>query len=305
MAYEKNDYWDRERECERLFAAGGPYYFISTEDLDWTLYDNSEEFIVGTNLVAIASARSGFMILDDIQMNSHHHIMGKGSFDRACCFAEILHDSERKYQRSLQKPALKEWNIRIDETLDLKSFRNRIAYTDRNAYVARLDSMPTGYPWGSASLFFNGNLRLMNQGIPFDKVGGREKRIICRSHDTDLPSHYRVCDGMILRSSFVDYHATEALFNSANQYFTLLTRRGEADVEIAAKLGEKIQLPTEEVFQIVSSWFQGQNLRTLELEARLNAAKMMKQRLASSNRQITHVLRLPAADVDRMFPKAE
>ena len=110
---------------------------------------------------------------------------------------------------------------------------------------------------------------------------------------------------MILRSSFVDYHATEALFNSANQYFTLLTRRGEADVEIAAKLGEKIQLPTEEVFQIVSSWFQGQNLRTLELEARLNAAKMMKQRLASSNRQITHVLRLPAADVDRMFPKAE
>ena len=305
MAYEKNDYWDRERECERLFAATRPFYFITTENLDWTMYETLEEFIMGTNLIAIASARSGFVILDDVQMNNHHHVMGKGTYDKACCFFEILHDGERYYQRSLGRPSLKKWDIRIDETADLKAFRSRVAYTDRNAYVARLDSMPTGYPWGSASLFFNGNLRLMNPGIPFEKVGGREKRIICRSHDTDLPSHYRVCDGMILRSSFVDYHATEDLFNSANQYFTLLTRRGEADVEIAAMLGEKIQLPTEEVFQIVSSWFQGQNIRTLEPEARLNAAKMMKQRLASSNRQITHVLRLPAADVERMFPKAE
>ena len=110
MTYEKNDYWDRERECERLFAAGGPYYFITTENLDWTLYDNPEEFMVGTNLVAIASARSGLIILDDVQMNNHHHIMGKGSYDRACCFAEILHDGERKYQRSLGKPSLKKWN---------------------------------------------------------------------------------------------------------------------------------------------------------------------------------------------------
>ncbi len=305
MSYEKNDYWDRERECERLFAAGGPYYFITTENLDWTLYENPEEFVVGTNLTAIASARSGFTILDDVQMNNHHHIMGSGTQNQADHFSEILRERERKFQRSLGRPSLKDWDIKIDRTLDLKLFRNRIAYTDRNAYVARLDSMPTGYPWGSASLFFNGNLRHMNKGTVYEKVGGREKRIICRSHNTELPSHYRVLDGMILRNSFVDYQTTESLFNSANQYFTMLTRRGEADVEMAALLGERIQLPTEEVFQIVSGWFQGQSLRSMEPEDRLKAAKMMKERLASSNRQITQVLRLPTADVERLFPKPE
>ena len=305
MSYEKNDYWDRERECERSFSAGGPYYYVTTENLDWILYESQKEFVAGTNLVAIAAARSGFSVLDDVQMSNHHHVMGAGCLQQAERFAEILHDGERKYQRSLGKPSLKEWNIRIDETSDLKAFRNRIAYTDRNAYVARLDSMPTGYPWGAAGLLFNGNLYRMNPGIPYDKVGGREKRLICRSHNADLPSSYRVLDGMILRSSFVDYHKTESLFNSANQYFTLLTRRGEADVEMAAMLGEKIQLPTEEVFQIVGSWFPGKSIRALEPDERLKAAHMMKQRLASSNRQITQVLRLPAADVNRMFPKPE
>ena len=40
----RNDYWMRERECERIFAAGGPYYMITTEHLDWLLYKTREEF---------------------------------------------------------------------------------------------------------------------------------------------------------------------------------------------------------------------------------------------------------------------
>ena len=58
MEFEKNNYWDREKECERFFLENGPYYYITTENLDWALYESREEFIVGTNLTAIASARS-------------------------------------------------------------------------------------------------------------------------------------------------------------------------------------------------------------------------------------------------------
>ena len=245
----RNDYWDRERECERFFIERGPFYYISTENLDWMLYESKEEFVVGTNIVAVSSARSGFIVMDDTQMNNHHHIMGAGTLVQANVFVEILHNLERKYQKNMGKPSLKEWSIRIDPVQDIKDFRNKIAYTDRNAYVARLDSTPTGYPWGSAYLFFNGNLWQMKAGTPFREVGGREKRKICRSHEVDMPEHYKVCDGMILRSSFVDYHATEYLFNSANQYFTMLTRRGESDVEIAAILGEPFRFPTKKCFK--------------------------------------------------------
>ena len=301
----RNDYWDRERECERFFMERGPFYYITTENLDWMLYESKEEFAVGTNIVAVSSARSGFIVMDDTQMNNHHHIMGAGTLVQANVFVEILHNLERKYQKNMGKPSLKEWSIRIDPVQDIKDFRNKIAYTDRNAYVARLDSTPTGYPWGSAYLFFNGNLWQMKAGTPFREVGGREKRRICRSHEVDMPEHYKVCDGMILRSSFVDYHATEYLFNSANQYFTMLTRRGESDVEIAAILGEHIQIPNEEVFQIVASWNPGKQLTALSLEEKLRTAQKMKQRLASSNRQISLILRLSATEVDRLFPKPQ
>lgn len=302
MSYERNEFWDRERECERSFIEKGPFYFITTENLDWMLYENRDEFIVGTNLMAISAARSGFTIVDDIQMNSHHHVMGRGTYDQAIAFTEQLHGLERKYQQSLGKPSLKNWDIRIDRVQDLRQFRNEVAYTDRNAYVARRDTMPTGYPWGSANLFFNGNLWLQKEGITFPLVGGREKRSICRSHDVNLPSHYKVADGLILRRSFVDFKTTESLFNSANQYFSLLTRRGEADIEMARLLGESIQIPSEEVFQILASWFPGTMLKDLSYEQRLQAAKMMKQRLASSNRQIIQVLRLTPAEVERLFP---
>jgi len=302
MSYERNDFWDRERECERSFIEKGPFYFITTENLDWMLYESRDEFIVGTNLLAISAARSNFLIVDDIQMNSHHHIMGSGTYESAIAFAEQMHDLERKYQLSLGKPSLKKWEIRMDRVKDLKQFRNEVAYTDRNAYVARRDSMPTGYPWGSANLFFNGNLWLQKEGIAFPLISIREKRSICRSHNVNLPSHYRVEDGMILRRSFVQFGITENLFNSANQYFSLLTRRGEADIEMARLLGESIQIPSEEIFQILASWFPGTMLKDLSYAQRLQAAKMMKQRLASSNRQITQVLRLTPAEVERLFP---
>lgn len=303
MTYEKNDFWDRERECERFFIERGPFYYITTENLNWLLYQNREEFIMGTNILAISAARSGFTIVDDVQMNNHHHVMGAGTAEQAKTFADLLHGAERKYQTSLGRPHLKVWDIKIDRVPDLKQFRNQVAYTDRNAYVARIDSMPMGYAWGSANLFFNGNLWLMNEGVPFAEVGGREKRTICRSHEVELPANYRAYGGMILRRSFVEYHTTERLFNSANQYFTMLTKRGEADIEMAQLLGERIQLPHEEVLQIVGKWFSGKRISDLKYEEKLQTAQKMKQRLASSNRQIIQITGLSPEDVDRLFPK--
>ena len=300
---ENNDYWIRERECERVFSEGRPYYMITTENLDWLLYRNPEEFKVGTNLVAVASGQSGFVILDEIQMNNHHHVLGEGSLTQAEHFTQLFREKERRFQLSLGNPSLKKWNIRIDETLSLKQFRNQVGYINRNAYVVRLDSTPTGYPWGSGNLFFNGNLWQMQEGVPFGELSIDYQREICRSHQIRLPEQFRVLDGMILRQSFVNYRRTESFFNSANQYFSYLTKRGEADVEIANMLGERIQLPNEEVFQIVGGWYPGESIGQWKDDRRFEAAKRMKSALRCSNKQITQVLRLPPERVDQMFPQ--
>lgn len=263
----KGDFFERERECERLFEAAGPFWFFTTEGLDRLLYSSREEFIAGTNILAISAAKSGVTVISDTQMSNHHHVMARGSLSQAGAFREIFRDKSRRYQLALGNKSLKDWDIRIDATEDVTAFRNRIVYIDRNAYVAR-----------------------------------RDRRCICRSHDIDLPSSYRVLDGMILRSSFIDYQQTESLFHSANQYFSLLSRHGESDVEIAQMLGEGIQLPNEEVFQIVAQWHRGRSLRELTPVEKALAAKRMKLRLSSSNKQITQVLQLPPEEVERLFP---
>ena len=301
---ERNDYWLRERDCESLFASGEAYYMITTQQQDWLMYKSRDEFIVGTNITAIAAGLSGFVILDDVQMNNHHHILGTGTQNQVEAFVRIFADKMRRFQLMAGNGSLKNWRIRIDETTDLQQFRHRTAYIDRNPYVVRLDSTPTGYPWGSAGLFFNGNLWMMEKGVAFRSLSVDMRRAICRSHKIDLPDTYRVFQGMILRSSFVDYRLTEILFNSANQYFSFLYRRGEADIEIAAMLGEGIQLPNEEVFQIVSGWFGGHKLRELDMSERLAGAKKMKMELACSNKQIAQILRIPIDEVNKMFPRA-
>lgn len=302
--HKRNEFWERERECERFFQATGPYWFITTESLNWLLYKSQEEFITGTNLVAISSAESGLVIVDDIQMNNHHHLMGRGSLTQARAFTDRFREKMRRYQLSLGNKSLKDWNIQIDATEDVKQFRNRVAYTDRNAYVVRKDSTPCGYPWGSGHLIFNGVLWTMAQGTPWKELSIDRRRSICRSHNISLPDSYRVYDGMILRSSFVDFRCTEAIFNNANQYFSMLSRHGEADIEIARMLGEGIQLPNEEVFQIVGGWYTGTSLKELAMAERLVSAKRMKTQLGSSNKQISQILQLDLQAVERMFPSA-
>ncbi len=299
---EKNSYWLREKECERIFSETGPYYMVTTAHQDWLLYKSREEFIAGTNLVAVSAAHSEFTVVDDVQMNNHHHIVGCGTGRSVRSFVDIFREKSSRLQLALGNKSLKDWEIRIDEVVDLRQLRNRIGYVDRNAFVARLDSMPTGYPWGSAYLFFNGNLWMMSEGEPWKELSIARQRSICHSHEVNLPEKYRVLDSMILRSSFVDYKLTESLFNSANQYFSMLTRRGEADVEIARMLGEGIQLPNEEVFQIVGGWYPDQKISMMGLETKLVAAQKMKKQLGCTNKQIVQILRLEANIVEQLFP---
>ena len=138
-------------------------------------------------------------------------------------------------------------------------------------------------------------------GISWKDLSIREKRSICRSHKTDMPAQYRVKDGLILRSSYVAYHRTESFFHSAHQYFAMLGRHGEADLEVARQIGELVLLPNEEVVKIIRSWYDVP-LRRLTQQQRLDAAKRMKYELSSNNKQIAQILSLPISFVNDMYP---
>ena len=299
------NYWDKEKQCEKLFQEGGPFFMVTTENLPWLLFTSDREFMDGTNMVAVALAGLEIRLLNDVEMNNHLHFVMEGPEELVILFTERLRKAMSRYQLAKGNPSLAKWEIQVKPILDLRNLRNAILYVSRNPYVAGRNCTPIGYKWSGAQLMFNDNLCYYNTGTPFNQLTFREKRNITRQRDTVLPQEYSVLDGMVLRSCFVDYKRAEAFFESAHQYFHLLSRKVESDTETARWIGETILLPNEDVFRIVAEWNNVKTVKLLTPDQRLAAARRMKAELMSNNKQIAQVLSIPLEQVNQFFPVAK
>lgn len=293
-----------EEICERRFLSGGPYYIVTTENLDWILFTGEEDFASGINMIAVALVGLRIRVLILVEMNNHLHLVTEGVYEDHLVFSDRLRLAMQRYQHAKGNPSLLGWEIMIKEIPDLRYLRNAILYVARNPYVANRGSSPVGYRWGSAHLMFNENVLSYNRGIPYSALTFREKRVICRSRVSTLPGNYMVLNGAITMESFVDYTEAELFFTSANQYFRMLSRRVESDAETARWVGESILLPNEDVLRIVAGWFGVKMVRDLGPEERLEAARRMKAELMSNNKQVAQILRLQPETVDALFPVA-
>ncbi len=299
-------YWDREDQCQQLFNEGGPFFLITTAHTDFLSFSSEADFITGTNIEALCLVGTNVRILIETIMHTHLHSVAEGHRDEVLTYTESLRRKMHRFQKSRGYELGPDWEIQMLPLDNLKALRNAILYVARNAYLAMPNATPTGYRWCSAYLLFNQIIPYLETGSPFDEISYREKRKVCHSHLIEqVPADFLVRDGMILRSSFVDYRRTEGFFHSANQFFAFLSKRGESDVEVARLTHERIQLPDDEVFSIVSSWFRGRKIRELDLRERLETALRMRRELASGDKQIAQILRIPSDQVKRLLSRSE
>ncbi len=54
MENKKYDYWAKERFCEDAFLRGGSFYLVTSENLDWLLFETDDDFKRGTNIIAVS-----------------------------------------------------------------------------------------------------------------------------------------------------------------------------------------------------------------------------------------------------------
>ncbi len=298
-------YWYKEQDCERLFLEGGPFFIVTTENLPWLLFTCERDFMDGANMVAVSVQGLALRILADVEMNNHLHFVFEGSYEQVLVFVERFRKMMSRYQLAKGNPSLNKWDIQIKPLNNLRYLRNAIMYVFRNPSAAMRNCTPTGYKWSSAHLMFNDNLCRYSRGTPYNSLTYREKRLITRSRELLLTDSYRVLDGMILRECFVDYKRAESFFESAYQFFHQLGRKVESDTETARWIGETILLPNEDVFGIVSAWYNVQKTSLLSADQRMEAARRMKAELMSNNKQIAQILRIPIEQVNQLFPVAQ
>ena len=142
-----------------------------------------------------------------------------------------------------------------------------------------------------------------------DTLSGR--KLMKLSHSKELSQYIgkmKFLNDFPAPSSFVDYELVERLFSSARQFFSIVFRNVEGQVETALMLGENPVVPDEEMSRLMWKYCKNewgvQGFRDLTAAQRINLAKHMKYAYHSSNGQVARISGLARKEVDTLFPQA-
>ena len=305
-------YHEQETLCEHYFWSAckdcGPFWHYCTPgQLNESINIKEDDFKFSVNNLAISAAESGVHVITDAHMTNHIHALLE-------CYKAQCFDFEDRYLYRLKKYlALNGRKVDLSgfrcndpiPVTDLSMMRNEIVYINRNGYVADSRYTPFSYPWGGGSVYFNSN---NPRGVPFISLSYKEKRAISMRSAIEVPDGYRYSDGLILPSSYLDYRFGESLFRDAHHYFSHLTKKMESFSETAKRLGDKVILTEEEMFNaarmLAESKYGVKQATLLPPSAKIEVAKALRFDYNAGAKQIQRLLKLDLSLVKELFPSA-
>ena len=290
--------------CEQL---GGLWHYCTPGQLNESVNLTPDDYDFSVNNLAISAAEAGVTVLTDSHMVNHLH--GLLGCRKEQCFAfedAYLYRLKKHLQAKGRDAYLGDFRCKDPIPItDLAMVRNEIVYIHRNRYVVDPTYTPFSDPWSGASVYFN--CRSDETGsIPAPELTFRTKRALCFRSKPFIPDNYRIRDGRILPSSYLDYRLGESFFRDAHHYFSLLTKNVEAFSEEARRLGDRIVLTEDEMFQTVRQialMNHGVKQATLlPPKAKIEVAKTMHYDYNATNSQIQRLLRLDLTIIEELFP---
>ena len=160
--YSALSFSEKERICESIFIANGPYWHVYTDGTKMqNIFCCEDDFKTGMwCLAAGVHLCEGVQMLTFELMGNHAHLILAGQRE-ACIkafdlFAERLKKAFPKRQRAIDWSQFKMDILPIES---LQALRNEIIYANRNAFVANPTYTPDSYPWGGGCAYFSPWLR--------------------------------------------------------------------------------------------------------------------------------------------------
>ena len=205
------------------------FFLITTDHLEDRLWFRDEEdFRTAMNYVAIAAFVSGVMVLAFILMSNHVHFVVACSWERA---EHFIKNFKRLYAAYYWRKygineLLRRNGVDIREVRESdESLERAIAYVLMNSVAANICFEPSGYPWGTGNVLFNGN---PFPGRNLDEFSGRAQTRLLKSN-VKLPGDYKIGPGgYILPESYVQVKAVEALFRTPKRFGYFLRTSSKA-----------------------------------------------------------------------------
>lgn len=282
------------------------YYLVTTEHLKKGLwFRDDEDYKVGMNYVAIVSFVYGVMVLAFVLMSNHVHFVLYCTEEKAWAFInEFKADCSRFLSLKYGiRDLLRRNRVSIQRiSPDDESFERAVAYTQMNPSAANICLHPTGYPWGTGSLFFDARpvkgTRLENMSRNTIRNRLHTKRF--------LPAEWLLGeDGYILPESYVPITLVESIFRTPKRMDYFLRSSSKAKKREEFKGNELPSFRDQVLYtalpDLCRTLFGKNVVSELNGEQRLELIRQLSRRFSADVRQIARVTSIPMEDVARMM----
>ena len=280
------------------------YFLVTTDHLaDRLWFRDEEDFRTAMNYVAIAAFMTGVLVLAFILMSNHVHFVLKCSRARAELFInrfKRLYAAYylRKYgvNELLRRNGVDYQEVQEED----ESLERAIAYVLMNCVAANICLEPSGYPWGSGKVLFNGN------PFPSQRLGdlsGRAQIRLLRSN-VRLPQDYRVApEGYILPESFIPVRGIEALFKSPKRlgFFLRTSSKARLRLEGSPAPSFRDQVIITACADLCHSLFRAEGMSDLTLEQKTELLRQLGRRFSADLNQLCRVTGIPYAEAAKML----
>ena len=299
---------EKERICESVFIANGPYWHIYTDGTRMqNIFCSEEDFATGMwALAASLHLSKEVRALTFELMTNHVHLIIAGQRENCIkafdLFAARLRLAFPKRQRTIGWSQFKMDILPIES---LQALRNEIIYANRNAFVANPSYTPDSYPWGGGCAYFNPWLKHLITS-PLDRLPILTQRALLHTRDISPYADLRAISLMPFIPSFCDISLGESMFRDARSYFNSLTRNAEAFSQIASRLKDSIFLTDDELYSVICSHiskeYSVKSPSQLSSRQKIDTARHMHFGYNASNQQLRRMLRMDIAILEELFP---
>lgn len=299
---------EKERICESIFVAGGPYWHLYTDGTRMqNIFCCEEDFAAG--MWALASSlhlSKEVRALTFELMTNHVHLIIAGQREN-CIKAFNLFSARLKMAFPKRKRTIDWSQFKMDilPIESLQALRNEIIYVNRNAFVANPAYTPDSYPWGGGCTYFCSWLKHLTT-TPLGELPILTQRALLHTRDITPFADLREINSMPFIPSFCDIRLGESIFRDARSYFNSLTRNSEAFSQIASRLKDSIFLTDEELYSVLCSYISKQySVKTpteLTSQQKIDTARHLHFGYNATNQQLRRMLRMDLAILEEMFP---
>ena len=306
--YSALSFSEKERICESIFIANGPYWHVYTDGTKMqNIFCSEEDFNAGMwCLAAVLHLSKDVKVLTFELMANHIHLILAGL--REDCikafelFASRLKKAFPKRERAIDWDQFKMDILPIES---LQTLRNEVIYANRNAFVANPAYTPDSYPWGGGCAYFCPWMKHLNTS-PLGGLPILTQRSLVHTKRIESFADLQQFNSIPFIPSFCDISLGESMFRDARSYFNSLTRNAEAFSQIASKLKDSIFLTDEELYSVLCSHINKEySVKTpseLSAQQKIDAARHLHFNCNASNQQLRRMLRMDLAILEELFP---